>query len=135
MIWRFTKGNQVEQKALKFIGYTFFMLSILIGAEAIEKLFLKELPQTTIWGIVIALVSIAIMIFCYLAKRKISANLQSLSLLADAKQALACIAMSCALLISSLIYYWWKVWWIDPTAAILIALLLTKEGIGIIKEK
>ena len=128
MIWRFTKGHRVEDRALKLVGYSFLILGIYIGYEALKKIILKEIAQPTFWGIIIAFISIAVMIFCYMAKRRVGESLKSQSLIADAKQALACIAMSVSLLLGSTLYYLLNIWWIDPVAAIIIALLLLKEG-------
>mgnify|MGYP001581027542 CR=1 FL=1 len=133
MIWRFSKGRQAERRALKLVGWSFLTLGIYVGYEAISKIVAQEIARPTIWGIAIASISIAVMIFCYTAKRKIGESLKSASLIADAKQALACIAMSVSLLIGSTIYYFFNIWWIDSAVAVLIALLSLKEGVGILR--
>lgn len=134
VIWRLAQPEKLsEGRAVKFIGGTFLILGIYVGYEAIKKIVGQEIAQPTFWGIIIALVSIVIMIFSFVMKRFWSKKLNSKSLLTDTKQTLACIAMSVSLLVGSVFYYFYGIWWFDPLTAIVIAILLLREGIKTMK--
>ena len=55
-------------------------------------------------------------------------QLGSQSLVADAKQTLACLFLSVALLAGTGLNYWAGLWWADPVAGLLIVAYLFKEG-------
>jgi divalent metal cation (Fe/Co/Zn/Cd) transporter len=61
-------------------------------------------PETTLWGIIISLVSIIIMFWLMNAKKSIGKKLHSEPIVADANCTKVCVYMSLVLLISSLIY-------------------------------
>ena len=104
------KHNQVSQKsrfevrALKITGTAFYILSagLLIGIAA--NLIEHHKPETTVWGIIVSIVSIAVMIWLMLAKRKVGKKLHSEPIIADSNCTKICVYMSLVLLVSSLIY-------------------------------
>ena len=61
-------------------------------------------PETTFWGIVISLISIAVMVWLMNAKKKVGRQLNSEPILSDSNCTKVCVYMSIVLLISSLIY-------------------------------
>lgn len=68
MIWRFTQRTvseeeeeQIEKKAAKLVGYSFFILGAYILFESLKDLYLKEGPEPSVMGIVIAILSLIIM--------------------------------------------------------------------------
>jgi len=93
-----------EIKALKITGTSFYLLSIGLLAGIISNLINHQKPETTIWGIVISLVSIAVMVWLMNAKKKIGKQLESEAIIADANCTKVCVYMSVVLLVSSLIY-------------------------------
>ena len=93
-----------EVKALKITGTAFYLLSVGLLAGIISNLINHQKPETTLWGVVIALVSIAIMVWLMNAKKKIGKQLNSEPILADANCTKVCVYMSVVLLTSSLIY-------------------------------
>ena len=136
LIWRFTKHDdssdiaedEREKKATKLIAYTFFILGMYVLFEAGKKLLNHESPDQSLIGIVIALLSIAIMSFVWRAKYKLGKEMNSSSLVADSKQTLACIFMSVILLVSLGLNYLYGLWWTDAVGGIIIAGFLFKEG-------
>jgi divalent metal cation (Fe/Co/Zn/Cd) transporter len=58
----------------------------------------------------------------------------SQSLIADSKETLACVVLSVALLIGLGVHYMWRLWWIDPATALVIALLVFREGVETFRE-
>lgn len=86
-------------------------------------------PATTIPGIVIALVSLSFMFWLWRSKRVIAVALDSQTLRQDAACSLGCIQLSVTLLAGSLLYLVAPdLWWADSAAAIVIALLIAREG-------
>ena len=93
-----------EIKALKITGIAFYLLSAGLFAGIVLNLINHQKPETTIWGVIISLVSIIVMVWLMNAKRSIGKKLQSEPILADANCTKVCVYMSIVLLLSSLIY-------------------------------
>lgn len=96
--------SRFEITALKITGTAFFLLSAGLLAGIILNIISHHKPETTFWGIVISLISIAVMVWLMSAKRKVGKKLDSDPILADANCTKVCVYMSIVLLISSLIY-------------------------------
>lgn len=99
------------------------------------QLLSRDHSQQNIAGVIIALLSILIMPFIFRLKYKLGKSIGSESLVADSKQTLACILMSVTLLLGVGLDYFFGLWWADPAAAIVIALLLLREGLEMRKEQ
>lgn len=134
MIWRFGKNRseedeeRVEQKAQKLVAYTFFILGAYVLFDASKQLITHQEPEKSLFGIVVAALSLLIMPALTLAKYRTGKQLKSKSLIADSKQTLACVIMSVTLLLGVGLNYIFGLWWADPIAGITIALLLFHEG-------
>jgi divalent metal cation (Fe/Co/Zn/Cd) transporter len=96
--------SSLERKALKTTGTAFYLLSAGLLIGIILNLVNHHKPETTFWGIVISLVSIAVMVWLMIAKKKTGKQLNSEPIIADANCTKVCIYMSVVLLLSSLIY-------------------------------
>lgn len=99
-----TPRSQFERTALRITGSAFFILAAGLGATGVYNLIAAHRPQTTLPGLIISLISIAIMWALVAAKRKVGRALTSAPILADANCTMVCIYMSLVLLASSLIY-------------------------------
>lgn len=96
--------SKFEINALKITGTSFFLLSAgLLGGVA-YNIINRVKPETTIWGVIISLVSIAVMFWLLKAKKNVGKKLDSDAIIADANCTKVCIYMSLVLLASSLIY-------------------------------
>ena len=93
-----------EIKALQITGSAFYLLSAGLLAGIAINLINHHKPETTIWGIVISLISIAVMVWLMKAKKRAGRQLNSEPILADANCTKVCVYMSVVLLVSSLIY-------------------------------
>ena len=93
-----------EIKALKITGTAFYLLSsgLLIGI--ILNIITKHKPETTLWGVIISVVSIAVMVWLMNSKKRVGIKLDSHPIIADSNCTKICVYMSVILLISSLIY-------------------------------
>ncbi len=142
MVWRFRKHGKVseeeeervERKAARLVGYTFFILAAYVAFEAAKKLVLREIPEPSLVGIAIAVASIVVMPVLFHLKRQTGRRLGSAGLLADAKQTLACVLMSLALLLGLGLNYLFGLWQADPITALVIAGYLVKEGRETLRE-
>lgn len=136
MVWRFSgrkamteeQEHRIEERAEKLVGWTFIILAAYVAYESVEKLITKEMPEPSVFGIVIAVLSLVIMPLLYLQKVKTGRALGSKSLIADAKETLACMMLSAALLGGLLLNLIFGFWWADPAAGLVIAFYLVKEG-------
>jgi divalent metal cation (Fe/Co/Zn/Cd) transporter len=109
MIWRIKRNpesskSQFEITALKITGTSFYLLSFGLLAGIIINLIEHHKPETTIWGVIISLASIAVMVWLMNAKKSIGKKLQSEPIIADANCTKICVYMSFVLLASSLVY-------------------------------
>ena len=143
MIWRFRphagltgeEEERLEKKAIRLVGYTFFILAIYVLYESVKKLFFQEAPAPTLLGIVIALVSLIVMPGLFCIKYQTGKSLKSKSLMADSKQTLACALLSLALLVGLGLNYFYGIWQADPVIGLLIAAVLVREGYGALQAE
>ncbi|MBV5348554.1 cation transporter [bacterium] len=96
--------SEFEIKALKITGTAFYLLSAGLLAGIVLSLINNHKPETTFWGVVISLVSIAVMVWLMNAKKSTGKKLNSDPIISDANCTKICVYMSVVLLISSLIY-------------------------------
>jgi divalent metal cation (Fe/Co/Zn/Cd) transporter len=138
MIWRFggRAGHAVdrERRAIRLVGYTFWVLGAYVLYESAEKLLRGERPEATALGIAITVVSLLVMPALYVAKRRTAERLGSRSLAADSRQTLACMGMSVAVLAGLVLNQLFGLWQADPVIGLLIAGLLFREGRETIRE-
>lgn len=95
---------------------------------------MREIPDPSLFGILIATASIIVMPILFYMKYETAKALGSKSLIADSKQTLACLFLSFALLIGLLMNYIYRFWQADPLTGVLIAIFLIKEGYEILNE-
>ena len=93
-----------EIKALKITGTAFYLLSAGLIAGIVLNIINHHKPETTLWGVIISLVSIAVMVWLMNAKKSIGKKLHSEPIIADANCTKICVYMSFVLLTSSLVY-------------------------------
>ncbi|KPK64876.1 hypothetical protein AMJ83_01535, partial [candidate division WOR_3 bacterium SM23_42] len=137
LVWRLRKHGKVspeyeervEKKAQQFVAVTFFLLGAYVLYESIDKLLGQEIPEPTLPGIIIAVVSLVVMPILMLQKYRLGQKIKSKALIADSKETLACAFLSVALLIGLGSNYLFGFWQADPIAGIIIMLFLVREGI------
>ncbi len=96
--------NKFEIKALKITGNAFYMLSAGLLAGILLNIINKHKPETTFWGIIISLISIIVMIWLMIAKKRVGKQLKSEPIISDGNCTKICVYMSIVLLVSSLLY-------------------------------
>ena len=143
MVWRFRKAGLLSDKeherrevvAIKFVAYSFFLFGSYVLYESVKTLYLVEIPNPSLLGIIIAIISIIVMPTLYYQKNKVAKSLGSSSLVADSKQTLACMFLSIVLLAGLGLNYLYSIWWADPIVGLFIGAFLFKEGYSTLKEE
>ena len=143
MIWRFRHGaikskteeKKIEKKATRLVAYTFFILGAYVLYESVKKLWIHEIPNPSLLGIVIAIISLIVMPILFYMKYKTGKLLKSSGLIADAKETLACVFLSVALLVGLGLNYTVGLWQADPIVGLVIVMFLIREGYEILMEK
>jgi divalent metal cation (Fe/Co/Zn/Cd) transporter len=120
--------SSFERTALRVTGAAFYLLAAGLGATALYNLFTGHKPETTLAGVIISLISIAIMWALVAAKRRVGRALASAPILADANCTLVCVYMSIVLLASSLIYQLTGFGFIDSLGAAGLIYFSIHEG-------
>jgi divalent metal cation (Fe/Co/Zn/Cd) transporter len=120
--------SQIERTALRITGTSFYLLAAGLGTTAIYNLFTAHKPTTILPGLVISLISIAVMWALVLDKRKVGRALGSSPILADANCTMVCIYMSVVLLAASLVYQFTGFGFVDSLGALGLIYFSINEG-------
>jgi divalent metal cation (Fe/Co/Zn/Cd) transporter len=131
LLWRLLSVQhdvRRERIALKLVGVGFLLLAVYVAYEAVSSLILKESPDTSFAGIVLAIAALIIMPLLAQAKRRAAIRLNSVALSADSRQNAICAYLSAILLgglAMNALFGWW---WADPVAALVMLPIIVKEG-------
>ena len=120
--------DRFEITALRITGSCFYLLAVGLLVTAVLNIVQGHQPETTFWGIIIAVTSIITMWILIVLKMKVGRQLDSQPIIADAKCTKVCLYMSFVLLASSLIYELTHIGYLDSMAALGIAYFSAKEG-------
>ena len=123
-----TSRTQFERTALRVTGTSFYLLVAGLAATAIYNIVTGHKPETTIPGLIISVISIAMMWALVMGKRKVGHALNSQPILSDANCTMVCIYMSVVLLASSLIYELTGFGFIDSIGALGLIWFSYSEG-------
>ena len=96
--------SEFEIKALRITGTAFYLLSAGLLVGIVLSVVGNHKPETTFWGVIISLISIAVMVWLMNAKKATGKKLHSDPIISDANCTKVCVYMSVVLLVSSLIY-------------------------------
>lgn len=142
MLWRFGRRwatpaaeLRAERRATTAVGITFFVFAGYVLFESARKLIRHELPEPSLPGIIIAVISIITMPTLFLLKRRVARRIGSRSLAADSRQTLACSFLSVALLLGLGANYVWGFWLADPLVGLLTAGWLIREGVTTVRDR
>ncbi len=120
--------DRFEQTALRITGAGFYVLTAGLALTAAVNLYRGHKPGTTLWGIVISVISIATMWLLIHYKTKVGKQLNSDAILSDAACTRACLQLSIILLIASVGYELTHIGGIDSVGTFVIAGLCFREG-------
>jgi divalent metal cation (Fe/Co/Zn/Cd) transporter len=117
-----------EKRALRITGTAFYILAVGLVITGGINLYQGHRPETTFWGIIIAVISIFTMWSLIYFKVKVGKQLNSDAILEDANCTKACLYLSFTLLFASVGFELTGVGIIDSIGAILIAIFSFREG-------
>jgi divalent metal cation (Fe/Co/Zn/Cd) transporter len=120
--------DKFERTALTITGYSFYMLVLGLIGTSLYNLWMGKAPETTLWGVIISIISIGVMWGLVYSKTIVGKRLNSDAILADAECTKVCISMSVILLIACGVYELTKVAFIDTIGTLGLAYLSFKEG-------
>jgi divalent metal cation (Fe/Co/Zn/Cd) transporter len=133
IIWRFTGARMLshaaEERAQKLVAIQFFLLAPYVTFEAVQHLASAERPEVSVLGMVLTATSLVGMPLLGIAKQRVALELGSQATHGEGTQNLLCAYLAGAVflgLAGNALFSWW---WLDPVAALVIALVATKEGI------
>jgi len=137
LVWRLRKHGRIsaeqeekiEKRAQMFVAISFFILAAYVLYESIKKLIGQEIPEPTLPGIIIAIVSIIVMPILMVQKYRLGHRINSKALIADSKETMACAFLSVALLIGLGSNYLFGFWQADPLVGLVIVIFLVREGV------
>jgi len=134
-LWRLRADADPERRALaetrtlRVIGLSFLALAAYIVVDAAHSLYLREAPEKTTAGVVVAAISVVVMPLLARAKRRVAIEMGSRALTADAMQTSLCTWLSAIVLVGVGLNALLGWWWADPVAAIGMTPIIAKEGI------
>ena len=120
--------DNFERTALTITGFAFYILVIGLITTSIYNLWIGRKPETTLWGVVISIISIVVMLALVYYKTRVGRQLKSDAILADAECTKVCIYMSVVLLVSSCVYELTQIAFMDIIGTLGLAYLSFKEG-------
>ena len=135
LLWRLhhdldlSRREQAERAALRTVGACFIALALYILYESGSMLIRHVPPKRSIFGIVIAAISVIVMPLLARAKRRVARQIGSGAMHADSKQADFCSYLSATLLGGLLLNAMLGWWWMDPAAGLVMVPIIGKEGI------
>lgn len=141
LLWRIysdadeAQRDQVERIALRIVGVCFFALALYVGWEAALDLLRREPPKHSLFGIIVACVSLVVMPVLSRAKRRLASDMGSPAMDADAKQTQFCVYLSVILLGGLLLNAAFGLWWADPLGALLMVPIILREGVQAVRAR
>ncbi len=120
--------ERVERRAQRLVAISLFGLAAYITGDAAYSLVTGERPAPSTVGMVLTAVSLVVMWWLARAKLRAARSLGSRALESDAFQTTACWWLSVAALVGIGLNAALSWWWADPVAAVVISLLIMREG-------
>jgi divalent metal cation (Fe/Co/Zn/Cd) transporter len=117
-----------EKTALRVTGTVFYLLTAGLIIGSVLNIINDVKPETTLPGIIIAVISIATMYWLMTSKLKVGKALNSDAIIADANCTKTCFYLSFILLASSGLYELFNIAYFDIIGSLGIAYFAFKEG-------
>jgi len=132
VLWRFTGTRTIsptaERRAQKWVAVSFYLLAPYVAVEAIEKLIEGTAAETSWLGIALTGGTLFLCPWLGIAKQRVGAKLESRATYGEGTQNVLCALLAGAVLIGLAANSLFGFWWLDPTIALLIAVICVREG-------
>lgn len=141
LLWRMSADarklsrEQLERVALRIVGLCFLALAAYVGYEGVSGLIDRQAPEHSLFGIVVACLSLIVMPVLSRAKRRLASDLGSAAMRADAKQTEFCVYLSVILLVGLLLNALFGLWWADPVAGLMMVPIILREAMLTLRGK
>ncbi len=141
LLWRLRadrdeqRRERVERRALKLVGLTLLALAVYVAGDSALSLVRHEVPERSLVGIALAIVSLIAMPVLARAKRRVASELGSPALQADSWQTDICAYLAAILLLGLLLNAVFGWWWADPAAGLLMTPTMAYEGVKACRGK
>ena len=127
-------ATQKARIATLVLGLLLCLLSLAVIGGSIGALVIREEPQSSLVNIIVGAVSVAYMGTLYVLKTRVAISLKSSTIETDAQCSLFCVQLSLVLVVGGIIFREVSsVWWFDSATAIVIALMIAKEGVETVR--
>lgn len=123
------RRERVERLTLRAVGWCFLALAAYVTYDAARSLWLREEPDRSVAGIVILVLSVAVMPLLARAKRRVARALGSSALASEATQTSLCAYLSVIALAGVALNALAGWWWADPVAALAMVPIIAREGL------
>ncbi|MDR3554729.1 MAG: cation transporter [Syntrophobacteraceae bacterium] len=120
--------EQAERRASWVTAISLFVLAIYIVSDSALAFFTRTKPESSWWGIGLAVAAAIGMPLLWKGKLRIAKRIGSAALKADAACSITCGYMSLTLLAGLLLNRLFGWWWADPLAAFGLVYFLVREG-------
>jgi divalent metal cation (Fe/Co/Zn/Cd) transporter len=137
LLWRLRKAgpeasvaeeSAAERRALYVVAATFFLLAAYITVEAVTALLDREEPDRSTVGLVLSVLSLAIMPALAWWKQRTGRQMHSRALVADAAETWVCSYLSLVLLAGVGLYALFGWWWADAVGALAMLPVILWQG-------
>jgi len=135
LVWRFKKeqrdpvaAEHLERQAEKWVMVAMFVVAVYVGVQAVRALVGGSHPEASVFGVLLATVSLLVLPWLGRLKLRVARGLASGSLRGDAILSLATAVLALVALAALLLNSALEWWWADPAAALLIATALAVEA-------
>lgn len=120
---------RVERITVRIVGWCFLLLAIYVAYDSVVSLAARERPGESRTGIALTALSVVIMPLLARAKRRVALEMNSRTLVAEAKQTSICAYLSAIVLGGLVLNAMLGWWWADPVAALCMVPIIAKEGL------
>jgi divalent metal cation (Fe/Co/Zn/Cd) transporter len=120
---------RTEWIARRIIGWSFLALAAYVSYESIMTLWERRVPERSILGLAILVLSVIVMPWLARRKRQVARALSSRALEAEAKQTSLCAYLSVIALAGVGLNTFFGWWWADPVAALGMVPIIATEGV------
>jgi divalent metal cation (Fe/Co/Zn/Cd) transporter len=132
MLWRFTAirsgSDSAEHAGHRLIALSFYVVAAYVLATSLDDLLGSHHPAVSWVGVALGLFALATMPPLAVAKSRVAERLDSATARGESRQTMLCAYLSLALLVGLGGNALFGLWWLDPAAAIVIALAAAREG-------
>ena len=129
--WQFTRKSpeRWEKVTVRAVGLAFFLLAAYVTIDAVLSLIGRDGPEHSPLGLGITALSLIVMPLLAWFEMRTGRELESKSVMADAKQLILCVYLSGAVFLGLILNTVLGWWWADSAAALVVAFVAVREGI------